>query len=214
MAMQMSDAPRPPRRRQTSGRNEGSIWWRADRRTWVAEVSLPSGRSRTTHCASRGQAKTALKALLATVQAPLAMPPNCSLGRYLPYWLAQSARQLDPKTYSGYRGIMVNHVIPELGKVRLDRLTVIQLESYFELLSTERGLAPQTVRNHRMALQAALTDAERWTVIPRGSNPAGIAKIPRVPSVPRITFSVPQIRTFLADPHPSRLHALFVLDLC
>ncbi len=211
--MQMTTAPRS-RRRQTSGRNEGSIWWRADRDVWVAEVSLPSGRSRTAQRKSRAEAKEALRLLLATVNAPPALPSNCALGKFLPYWLDQTAKERDPKTQSGYRGIMENHVIPELGKVRLDRLSVAHLEWYFDRAATERRLSRQTVKNHRMALQSAFNAAERWSILPRGSNPAAIAKVPPVPAIPRTTLSVLEIRRFLQDPTPSRLFALFVLDLC
>ena len=211
--MQMTIAPRP-RRPQTSGRNEGSVWWRDDRDVWVAEVSLPSGRTRTVHRKSKREARAALRVLLATVNAPPAMPPNCSLGTYLQYWLDKTANERDPKTQSGYRGIMENHVIQELGKVRLDRLSVAHLEWYFERAAAKRRLSRQTVKNHRMALQSAFNAAERWSILPRGSNPAAIAKVPPVPAIPRATLTVAEIRRFLRDPEPSRLFALFVLDLC
>lgn len=200
------------RLRQTAGRNEGSIWWRPDRHAWVAEVSLPDGRSRTVHRRSKAEARRALKDLLATVAAPAGLPPNCPLGRFLRHWLDRTEGQNDPKTHAGYRGIMVNHVVPALGSIRLDRLTVLQLEAYYAEVG--RKLSAQTVSNHRMALRSAFTDAERWSIIPRGSNPAQLSKAPSVPKIPRPTLSLGQIQQFLEDPTPGRLHALFVLDLC
>ena len=213
MAMQMSDAP-TGRHPQSAGRNEGSIWWRPNRRAWIAEVSLPNGRSRTAQRNTRADAKRALKTLLATVNAPPALPPNCSLGRYLRYWLAETVDDRDPATNRGYAGIVENHVIRQLGRIRLDRLTVRQLEAYYAFLATESGLAPQTVKNHRMVLCSAFADAERWSVIPRGSNPAAVSRTPPVPKVPRQTLSLKQIKRVLEDDAPGRLHALFVLSLC
>jgi hypothetical protein len=75
---------------------------------WVAEVSLPNPQRRTVQRETRPEARKALKLLLATVQAPPELPPNCSLGMYLPVWLDRSVRALDPKTYLGYNGICVN----------------------------------------------------------------------------------------------------------
>jgi integrase len=200
------------RRPQTSGRNEGSVWFREGRAAWVAEVSLPSGQRRTVQRETKPEARKALKVLLATVQAPPELPPNCSLGTYLPVWLERSVKALDLKTYVGYTGIVNNYVIPLLGKIHLDRLSVFQLEWYYAEIG--KTLAPQTVKNHRAAMQSAFHDAERWKVIPPGSNPASLSKAPAVPAIPRTTLSVTQIKRFLQDPEPDRLHALFVLDLC
>jgi integrase len=200
------------RRPQTSGRNEGSVWFREARAVWVAEVSLPSGRRRTVQRRTRPEARKALKVLLATIKAPPGLPPNCSLGKFLPVWLDRTAKDRDPKTNAGYHGIMLNHVIPMLGKVHMDDLSVTQLEWYYAEVG--KTLSAQTVKNHRMALQSAFTDAERWSVIPIGANPARISKTPSVPEIPRTHLSVTQIKQFLQDPDPDRLHALFVLDLC
>jgi integrase len=200
------------RRPQSSGRNEGSVWFRRDRAVWVAEVSLPSGSRRTIQRQTRPEARKALKLLLATIKAPANLPPNCSLGKFLLVWLERTVKERDPKTDRGYRGIMENHVIKWLGKVHMDDLSVAQLEWYYDEVG--KTLSAQTVKNHRMALQSAFTVAERWNVIPAGSNPARISKTPPVPDVPRKHLSVKQISQFLQDPAPDRLHALFVLDLC
>lgn len=209
--MSTNDAPRA-RQPQTAGRNEGSVWYRADRKRWVAEVSLPDGRARTVQRATEPAATKALGLLLATVNAPPALPPNSQLGKFLLHWLDRTKDELDPKTHSGYRGIMVNHVIRFLGKVKVDRLTVAQIEWYYAEVG--QVLAAQTVAHHREALCSAFTAAERWSVIPRGSNPARLSRGPRVAENPRPILSVAQIKRFLEDPEPGRLHALYVLDLC
>ena len=204
-------APRS-RRPQTAGRNEGSVWWRESRQRWVAEVSLPNGQPRTVQRRTKAEAKKALAVLLVTVNAPPEVPPNSPVGRFLLHWLDRTADEHDPKTHLGYRGIMINHVIPYLGKIRLDRLTVAQIEWYYAEVG--KKLSAQTVTHHREALRSAFTTAERWSVIPRGSNPAQLSKGPLVAEIPRTTLSLAQIQRFLEDPDPGRLHALYVLDLC
>src|SRR5688572_24284323 len=99
--MSMNTEPRP-RRPQTSGRNEGSIWFRHDRRVRVGEVSLPNGSRRTIQRPTRRDARKALKYLQATIKAPADLPPNCSLGRFLLVWLERTVKERDPKTDRGY----------------------------------------------------------------------------------------------------------------
>src|SRR3546814_5912831 len=73
------------------------------------------------------------------------------------------------------------HVVPRLGKVRLVKLTGLDLSAlYGELLAsgyrkgnTTRGLSPTTVKYIHQIVRKALADAVRWGLLVRKPGGAG-----------------------------------------
>ena len=87
-------------------------------------------------------------------------------------WLQRSRLRVRPSTWDRYSEVCHVHIIPELGKVRLERLTPDQVQRLC-LGVHERGRAPRTVRMVRAVLRTALNDARRRRLIlttPRSSS--------------------------------------------
>jgi integrase len=82
-----------------------------------------------------------------------------------------------PNTLRGYRQIAETIVRPELGKIRLSRLTARDLDRLYAKLRA-KGNAPMTVRHVHAFIGTALHQGERWQLVDR--NVARQATAPMV----------------------------------
>jgi integrase len=185
-------------------RNEGSVY--AERRKgrplrYVAQVSLPDGRFHKRRFALKADAVEYIRDTK-----PAAVPvATSSLSAYLAAWISGVAVTLAPATWRRYEQIVRIWLVPNLGKTRLDRLTVAEVRSYLYALP----LHPQTVSHHRAVLRKALADAVTEGLLAR--NVAALAKPPTVPRNERRWLSGDELRTLFDATVGSGLHALWVL---
>jgi len=101
---------------------------------------------------------------------------------YAQDWLAAVEPTVRPSTFTSYRSVMDNYVVPRLGTVRLSTLTPAQLGRLYTELGASGGktggpLSPTTVRYAHTVLGKALQDAVGWGLVAR--NVARTAKPPR-----------------------------------
>lgn len=64
-------------------------------------------------------------------------PVKMTFGEYLDHWLEIHKDKLAPKTYASYRCEIENHIKPNLGSIKLLRLTPMQLQNYYTVLQKE-----------------------------------------------------------------------------
>ncbi len=147
-------------------------------------------------------------------------PDRVTLGQYLlERWLPTKKAQLRASTFESYRCNIVNHVVPGIGAVPLQRLTPEHLDAFYaDLLASGRqtsaggGLSVKTVRNIHTVLRKALADAARKGTVPR--NVAVLADPPRLSSARRPEMKVwdaKQIGQFLREIAGHRLYPAFFL---
>lgn len=113
-------------------------------------------------------------------------PSQITLGEYLLQWLKRrSNSNLTKKTASRYEEIITNNLIPNLGKIKLQKLEPGHIEAYYDKMyecgrkDGRGGLSRQTVRHHHNLLHKALNDAVTKKLIT--FNPAAAVERP-VPS--------------------------------
>jgi integrase len=146
-----------------------------------------------------------------------------TLGEYLTErWLPVQESQVRASTYDSYRRNIDLHVVPNLGRRPLDKLTADDLDLlYAKLLKTGRkkkggtsaGLAPKTVRNIHLMLNKALADAHRKGLVVR--NVASMADGPSLKARRRgeiKAWDADQLRIFLESVAGHRLHPAFHLS--
>jgi len=200
---------------KTQGSGEGSIYKDKDGR-WRGSVHLGYRGGKRARRVVSGKTRAAvsekLKELLRSQQLGLPIQPERqTVGAYLQSWLEQSIKnRVRPKSFVFYEGIIRLHLVPEIGRVRLQKLTPQHVQ---RLLNSklESGLSPRMVRHIRTTLISALQMAEKFGAVPR--NVAKLVDPPRVPKREVQPFTVEEARCFLAAVACDRLGALFVVAL-
>jgi integrase len=115
-----------------------------------------------------------------------------------------------PRSYESFEIIVRLHIKPELGRVRIEQLTLKQVEA---LLARKRdsGLASQTLIHIRSVLKIALKDAIRLELVTR--NVAALSIAPTLSRAPIHPLDDAQARRFLDAAKGTRFEALYVLAL-
>jgi integrase len=121
-------------------------------------------------------------------------PDRVTVAEFFEQWLVVVAEQkVGHKTMDRYRSIVRNHITPAFGRVPLQKLTALHLETHYAHLAREGrkdgkagqdgkagGLSPQTILHHHRLISEALDKAVTWKL--RTHNPAKGVTPPTVPS--------------------------------
>jgi integrase len=196
--------------RRRRGPGEGTIRERVDGR-WEGRLTTGRGadgrqQTRSVFGKTRAEAVAKLDTLKGTITAGLPAPSErLTVGAYLTGWLPAVKPRLRLSTFRRYQQIVRGQVEPALGRVRLARLRVADVESMMATVKAD-GLSARTAAHCRAVLRAALSDAERDGLV--GRNVAKLARAPHV-APPRPTVLRPdearRMVASLADPGLRRL---------
>jgi len=146
---------------------------------------------------ARREAEAYLTRWQAEIEHGIALEPGTvTVGEQCRYWLDTYARtSVSPQTFSEYERIVRSHILPALGAVPLQKLTVAHLEAFKgELLA--RGLGTRTVAMCLMRLRQMLAQAIDLHLI--AANPTACVQKPRVSTRRGRTWTTEQARRFLA----------------
>lgn len=111
-------------------------------------------------------------------------PTKITIGEYFDQWLEHVEGAVSPKTFQGYQCIVVHHITPSLGAIRLSKLQPLDIEQYYHRLlrhgrvDGKGGLSAQTIKHHHALIHTALSQAVNWRLLP--CNPAEAVSPPRV----------------------------------
>jgi integrase len=118
-----------------------------------------------------------------------------TVGAWLDHWLENIAKpNLRRTSYVAYRTAVVKHLVPHIGKHRLDRLEAEHLERLYQQLIAS-GAKPATAHQVHRTIRTALGEALRRGHVTR--NVAAVAKPPRVQVEPVRPYSVAEVRAIL-----------------
>lgn len=163
------------------GRGEGSIVHRADGR-WMARLDLgwQDGKRRTKAIYGRTRRTVAdalQHALRAAQEGTLVGDERQTMAEFLTRWLQDVARtRVRPRTFDGYGAAVEHHIKPDLGRVRLAKLTPQHLQAWLGTLEA-RGVSVGRRRYARVVLRTALNTAMRWGLV--SQNAATLIDAPR-----------------------------------
>jgi integrase len=122
--------------------------------------------------------------------------------QWLTHWVENiAAPSVRRNTLVGYRAAVYGHLIPGIGAHRLDKLRPEHLESLYRKLAVKVGmhgrrLRPATIHQAHRTLRTALGEAVRRNHIT--SNPAQIARPPRIPEEEIVPFTKQEAARILA----------------
>ena len=140
-----------------------------------------------------------------------------TFGEHLNDWLDRRARTGNERTIHLYRRIAHNHLLPNLGHFKLQKLHQSHLSELYEgLLSggsspSGQPLAPATVKKVHAVVSSALKDAAKRDLIVR--NVASLADVPRVDNRKHLDgfWTADELNLFLAEVRGSNYEVCFRL---
>lgn len=135
---------------------------------------------------------------------------------WLTIWLNDYQRpSVKPTTYSMYKGLAELHIIPELGKLELPKITTSHLQRFYNQKleggradGKEGGLSSQTIHHMNKVIRGSLTQAVLEGKILR--NPADNVKLPRMKRKPIHPMNKDQVSTFLTAIQDEPLYPVFI----
>jgi integrase len=118
---------------------------------------------------TKAQAQAKLNEMLVALQkGEFVEPTKVTLGEWLDRWCEETIKSSRrPGTYTIYRGVLDNHVIPEIGAIRLQALRPGHLQAYYADRATKRKLAAGTLQVQHAVISAALKSAVRQGLLTR-----------------------------------------------
>ena len=106
------------------------------------------------------------------------MPSEYTFAQWLDYWYKDIILpQIEETTAYGYRSMIENYLKPQLGEIRLQKLTARDIQQYYTWLMDEKKLSPNTVIKHHNLLTNTLNAAERQEYITK--NPMRAVSPPK-----------------------------------
>ena len=106
------------------------------------------------------------------------MPSEYTFAQWLDYWYKDIILpQIEETTAYGFRGMIENYLKPQLGEIRLQKLTARDIQQYYTWLMDEKKLSPNTVIKHHNLLTNTLNAAERQEYITK--NPMRAVSPPK-----------------------------------
>jgi len=161
---------------------------------------------------TRREVQDQLRAALKTKQeGMLRAGPRQMTGQFLKRWLEDSVKSsVRPATYSMYWHLTTRHLIPNLERIPLQKLSPEHVQELLRV-KTEEGLAPRTVHHLRALLRIALNRAMRWGLVMR--NAAALADSPRIERFDIRMLTPNEAKRLLATAETDRLGALYSVAL-
>ena len=198
-------------KRRQRGRGEGSIYQRKDGR-WVASMVLEDHSRKYYYGQTRKEAHEKLKnAQHKYEQGILATGPQQTVKQYLEYWLEDVHKaKIRLGSYDAYRTILDSHILPELGHIRLQKLTTQLVQSFYDR-KQKQGYSASRVRAIHAVLHRSLEHAKRIKLV--GSNVCDGVELPRSEQHEIQPLTPEQARLLLQKVHEHHLEALLTLAI-
>jgi integrase len=191
------------KRRRTKG--TGSVYTRKNGRV-VGEYEV---NGKTTYVYGRDEKQVADRVAEAIKNRDAGIDSeNMTVGGFLDRWLVAIKDTIRIGTWKQYEMIVRLHIKPTLGRVRLDKLNALQIQSFYRD-RLDAGVSPRRVQYVHVTIHKALKDAVKWRLIT--FNVADAVTPPRT-TKPEITpLTAEQVKALLAAARGDRLEALYVL---
>jgi integrase len=200
-------------------RNRGQVVSRGDNR-WLVRVFIGSdidqdGKRKRKYVSETidgtfSEAQKALTKKLSEIDTQSFVEPSkLTIEQYCKQWL-EGKVDLRAGTREDYKNRLQSDVYPALGRIRMDKLTPLQVQQFVGSLSA-RKLSPRTVQYTMTVLKSALADAVETGILAK--NPCRAMKLPKRPRKPPVVWDTPSVQTFLRVTEATPDHTLWLTEL-
>jgi integrase len=200
--------------RKRRGRGEGAIYYNERRKEWCASASFgidpETGKRqrRTIYARSKKEAEQRLADLKARTGTELARRRAPTLKEFVAEWLEIDVRKRRrPTTYHVYENVTRRHVIPYLGKVRMNAATPQDIQRCVAIVEEMSGTA--MAGKVRVILHRIFRRAVAKEVAFR--NPVSAIEAPQHTPAPKRFLDARQVKALFHAARGDRLEALVVL---
>jgi len=189
---------------------EGSVYRRKSDGRWVGSLSLPDGTRKVVYGKKQSEVIAKIdEALHDLRRGTLTTGPNVTVQEYMEQWLEEIHKPtVKLSTHKNYRELLVNYIVPGLGRIKLHALTPQQVQAFYSKKLSD-GLSPKTINNIHGLLHKALSNAVKWNMLPR--NVCDAVTPPRIPRKEKTVLTIEQAYTLLRQLKNHRMEALFTL---
>ncbi|BCL80858.1 Phage_int_SAM_3 and DNA_BRE_C domain-containing protein [Ktedonobacteria bacterium brp13] len=127
---------------------------------WVATIYLDDGKRKFIYRHTQEEAVIALQlANQAKMQGNLTSTHNETVEMFCMDWLRFRLQpRVRERTYQGYHDLIVKHILPTLGQIKLQKLTPMQIQQLYDL-KRQQQYSPQTILSIHKLLRRVLEDA-------------------------------------------------------
>lgn len=190
------------------GNHEGSIIQLAGGR-WQGRVSLPDGKRKAVYGQTQAECRKKLDSLKRRLDEGTFTDCDMTVKQYLTKWIEHRKLEVKPKTLSDDRYQCEKYIIPKLGKAKLTRLNVLQVQDMMKDLAAE--VSPSCANRSRKILKNALGQALRWQLITR--NPVDATKRLKEPKSQMVIWTYAEAARFLAAAKRTQWYPHFFLTM-
>lgn len=145
-------------------------------------------------------------------------PSKKPLGKYLDNYLdTVKKNQIRARTFEDYKGVLRRYVLdppegaPNIGRVRMDRLTPEHIQALYGHLQEEEGLSPRTIRSLHAVIRQGLGYANRTGAAAR--NVADLVELPQMERRKVEAMTGEEAARFLEAAREDRYHPLWAVLL-
>jgi len=167
--------------KRTRGQNEASIYKRKSDGYWVGAVTVASGRRKVVYAKVRADVVRKVDEIRATLSQGIQLPKRMTITELITLWLDAKKPTVRPTTFQGYELTLGKHVLPNIGALRISKVTPSDFEQLYKTCS--ETISPKSIRNIHAALKQAFDWAVRRDWISR--NPAALIAATDLPKVVR-----------------------------
>ena len=196
------------------GNGEGSVYRRSDGK-WCANLTVgydENGKRKRHYLYGRTKAEVLdkLGGLRSDARAGIvAEPSRVTVGEYADNWIETVAKQrVRSTTLANYKRLVKLHIVPQIGGLRLTRLTPLHLQSW-QVALEKAGVSPSQRHAAHVLLKTVLSHALKLGLI--GRNPLDAIDRPRVETKELQVLDPGQVRKLLETAEGHRLKPLLVL---
>jgi integrase len=202
------------RKQKRRGKGEGSIYPDKKNDRWVGSFFTGGGKRRYVYGKTQEEAREKLRAAQhADQQGSLATGPQQTVKQFLEHWLEEVHKPaIRISSYVLYRGMLDNHILPELEQYKLRQLTVGHVDSFYAK-KARQGLSASTIKVLHGVLHSALAHAVTVNLVVRNVSAIAKKSLPRQTRYEIAPLTKEQAHLLLEHARGEQSEALLILAL-